>query len=178
MTHITMCVAVWNHWLGLMPAEDDVPWFSDIRLDVLHDDGCLLFVPSEGGTPLHYKENPKSRGKPPSHVYEFGLDRAGCGLADLPRFALHEVDMSVDDAGNMVWDMPPTHELPWPVHVGGMSHDDRATVAEQELTLRVGSAAGDCVVLCRVAMDVPDWARRVLGCGVWSNIFWRARNAT
>lgn len=171
MTGITMRVAVWDHWLGLMPAADDVPRFSGVRLDVLHDDGCLLFVPSEGGTPLHYKENSETRGKSPLHTYEFKLNRAGCGLEDLPRFAVHEVDLSVDDAGNMTWDMPPTHELPWPRHVGSMSHDDRVAVVERELRVRVDSAGGDRTTLCRVAHGVPYWARQVILCDRWSQIF-------
>ncbi len=171
MTHVTMRVAVWDHYLGLMPAEDDVPQFSDVRLDVLHDDGCLLFMPSGGGVFLHYKESSEPRGKLPSHVYEFRLNRAGCGLVDLPRFALHEVDLLVDDAGNMVWDMPPAHELPWPTHVGGMSPDDRVAVAERELALRVRSATGDAMVMRTICRRVPDWVRSAVRPEHWSKIF-------
>ncbi len=171
MTSITMRVAVWDRWLGLVPTEDDVPQFSGVRLDVLHDDGCLLFVPSEGGTPLHYKKNSETRGMLSCHVYEFKLNRVGCGLADLPRFALHEVDLSVDDAGNMVWDMPPIHELPWPCHVGNMPHDDRVAMAERELALRVRSAAGDAMIMRTICRRVPDWVRRAVRSEHWSKIF-------
>ncbi len=175
MVRITMRVAVWDQWLGLRPAADDVPQFSRVKLDVLYDDGCLLFVPSEGGTPLHYKENGETRGKPSSHVYEFKLNRAGCGLADLPRFAAHEVDMHVDDAGNMAWDMPPTHELPWPRHVGNMSSDDRTAVAERELRTRVGSACYDSELLLQVVKGTPDWVRRAVRAGLWSEILMGVR---
>ncbi len=118
MTHVTMRVAMWERQLGLVPYEDDVPEFADVRLDVLYADGCLLFVPSATGTPLHYKECPGVRRRS-RHAFEFKLDRMGCGLSGLPRFALHDVDMAVDDSGDMTWEVPPAHELPWPVHLHG-----------------------------------------------------------
>lgn len=171
MTHATMRVAVWEHSLGLVPHEDDVPQFADVRLDVLYDDGCLLFVTSATGTPLHYKERPDTRGKPPCHAFEFRLDRTGCGLLDLPRFALHEVDMAVDDSGDMTWEMPPTHELPWPGHVHNMSFDSRVAVARRELKMRVDSTGGDLLILRKVAETVPPWARDVIGTQQWIDIF-------
>lgn len=173
MTHITMQVARWGSSLALIPAEEDVSQFTGVRLEVLYCDGQLLFAPSEGGTSLHYK---RREGLPePVHAYEFQEGRPGSCLEDLVRFAVHEVELSLDDDGTMTWDMPPMYELPWPRHVRQLSFDRVVALAERELTRRVGSAADDYAILCRVATSVPDWARRVLRGNVWNDIFGRTR---
>ena len=174
MTSITMRVAMWERHLALVPPEDDVLQFADVRLDVLHVDDCLLFSPSPSGTPMHHKERHETRGKPSCQAYEFWSNRTDCGLADMPRFALHEVDMTLDDTGDMTWEMPPAHELPWPVHVRGMSREDATAVVERELRVRVDSCGdSDYTDLTKVAAAVPAWARNVIRAEQWARIFKR-----
>ncbi len=173
MTHMNMRVAMWGQRLALAPYEDDVPQFEDLRLDVLYDSdhGYMLFAPSVDGTPMHYKHH----GGIGMHAFEFTLCRIGEDLP--PRFALHDVELSVDDEGNMAWDMPSLYDLPWPDHARNMSFEDRTTMAERELALRVDSCDSDPVVLRRVAATVPPWARNIIRAERWIRIF-KGSNAT
>ena len=173
MTSITMRMAVWEDRLALVPSEEDVPQFADVLLDVLHDDGRLLFTPVEDGVPLTYGEAECSRGRQMWHAYSFfRLNREDRGLGTLHRFGLHGVELSLDDAGSLMWEVPPIHELPWPAHAKQLSHDRRTELAERELTLRADSARSHGYrVLSEVARNVPDWIRHAVRAERWVQIF-------
>jgi hypothetical protein len=168
MSSITMRLAAWEKALGLLPDEEDVPYFKDVLLDVLHVDGHILFSPSDTGNQLHYKQN--NRGQT-SHVYEFYTDKRGLDLRGLPRFATHEVELDVDNMNNMTWRVPPIHELPWPTPV--YCQED-TLIAERELALRVTSAGEDYVARANVARTAPPWVRRITRAR-WTAIFKEGR---
>jgi hypothetical protein len=166
-----MRVAMWAQRLALVPHEDDVPLFEDVRLDVLYDadHGYMLFAPSPGGTTMHYL---KHRSGTAVHAYEFTL---GMVDADLLRFALHDVELFVDDGGNMAWDMPALYDLPWPAHIRGASYDYHVSVAEHELALRVGLVCYNPELLQQVVKGVPDWVRCAVRAERWSEIIMGVR---
>ena len=165
-----MRVARWDICLGVVPLEEDVPRFRDLRLVALRDAGQLLLCPDEGGTPLHFKA--RSRGRP-LYAYEFKHTAVLGGLDGVPRFALHDVELEVlDDGVSMLWDMPPAHELPWVAFVNDMPRSKMAVVAERELRLRVESAGyEDPGLLSDIAVGVPNWARGVVDPSLWKSIF-------
>lgn len=165
MTHITMRVAMWERGLALVPADEDAHLFKDVQLEILYVDGCMVFVPSDRGVALIFRRTTHSD---PCLLYEFPYEEPW----DLPRFTLHKVELSLDEDGSMTWQVPPLDELPWTI-AQGLSANRRAEVAKRDLELRVRSAAGDYLILTRVAMNTPDWVRVALRCSVWNAIFGR-----
>ncbi len=166
MTHITMRVAMWEHGLALVPADEDAYLFAGIRFEILYVDNCMVFVQTDQGTALHLKRCTHSY---PCLMYEF-VYKESWGL---PRFTLHTVELSLDEDGSMTWHMPDPHDLPW-TNAQGLSADQRTMIAKRELALRVRSAAGNHMLLCHVAANVPRWARQALNYNVWNSLFGKA----
>ncbi len=163
MTHITMRVAMWERGLVLVPADEDAHLFADTRFEVMHVDGCMVFIPTDQGIVLRLRRCTHSR---PCLLYEFTYEESW----ELPRFTLHEVELSLDEDGSMTWCMPDLYELPWTI-AQGLSADQKTVVAERELTLRVQSAAGDVTVMQTICHRVPNWARSAVRPERWLKIF-------
>lgn len=163
MTHITMRVAMWERGFALVPAEEDLHLFEGVQLEVLHVDGSMLFAPSDRGTALTLRRTTHSH---PCHLYEFAYEESW----DLPRFPLHEVELTLDEDGSMTWCVPALDELPW-TRAQGLSADQRTEVAERDLTLRVDLVRGDGLAMHKVASHAPNWVRRALSSQQWAGIF-------
>ncbi len=163
MTHIAMRVAMWERGFVLIPAEEDLHLFKDVQLEILYMDGHMVFVPSDRGVGLRLRRCTHSR---PCLLYEFMYEEPW----ELPRFTLHEVELSLDEDGSMTWRVPDPCKLPWTI-AQGLSADQKTAVAERELALRVRSAAGDAAVIRTICRRVPNWARLAIRAESWSKIF-------
>jgi hypothetical protein len=165
-----MFVARWDTYLGLSPPDDFVREFLDVRMEVMYCSGVLFFQPSEDGTPLHLKRNDDiDRGERALWAYEWKRTAVVGGLDGMPRFALHETTMHMDDDGCLTWSMPSDHELPWP-HVKSTPSRMRRAMALRDLPQRVLTARLCGLDMERFVQGVPDWVKSALHADEWRRI--------